>query len=81
LLGNVDAVVFTAGIGEHSAGVRRMVCEGLEHPGICLDDKKNRKNANIVSTEGSDVKILVIPTDEALEIACQTETVLSVHKL
>jgi len=81
LLGNVDAVVFTAGIGEHSAGVRRMVCEGLEHLGICLDDKKNRKNANIVSTEGSDVKILVIPTDEALEIARQTETVLSVHKL
>ncbi|BDY13865.1 acetate/propionate family kinase [Hydrogenimonas cancrithermarum] len=81
LLGNVDAVVFTGGIGEHSAMVRRMVCEGLEPLGICLDDTKNRKNVNIVSTEGSGVKILVIPTDEALEIARQTETVLSVHKL
>ncbi|HOV87772.1 MAG TPA: acetate kinase [Syntrophobacteraceae bacterium] len=75
VLGRVDAVVFTGGIGENSARIRKESCEGLESLGICLDDRKNAESfrgiAEIQAGE-SRVKVLVIPTDEELEIARQT---------
>ena len=77
-LNGVDAIVFTAGIGENSPEIREMICNGghgLDKLGIVLDPIKNtaasRTNSEIQSNS-SRSKILVIPTDEALEIARQT---------
>ncbi|WP_456450495.1 acetate/propionate family kinase [Hydrogenimonas sp.] len=75
-LGGADAVVFTAGVGEHSAMVRKMACEGLEGLGIVVDEAKNAANAPDISAEDSKVRVLVVPTDEELEIATQTAKVL-----
>jgi len=75
VLGGLDAIVFTGGIGENSAIVRRFVCEGLKHMGISLEERKNREVSGTVSEiqkEGAPIKILVIKTDEEREIAQQT---------
>lgn len=75
-LGGVDCVVFTAGIGEHDHLIREHICKDMEYMGLKLDE---RKNANIgdgisdVTAEDSKVKILVIPTNEELVIARDTE--------
>jgi len=78
-LGRVDAIVFTAGIGENSPNIRGMCCEGLEDMGILLDavknEKRSKKNRDISSPE-SRVKILVIPTNEEKRIARETKRVL-----
>lgn len=74
-LGRVDAIVFTGGIGENSARVRRGSCEGLTALGISLDYGKNEGPSlgiTEIQREDSRVKILVIPTNEELEIARQT---------
>ena len=75
LLGDVDAVIFTGGIGEHSARVRREACAGLRVMGALLDERKNssdlRGERDLASSD-SRVRILVIPTDEELSIAHQT---------
>ena len=80
-LGHVDALVFTAGIGENAAGIRLRSCKGLSHIGIVVDPNKNRQKKSGVreiQNDISSVKILVIPTDEELEIAEQTvEKILS----
>ncbi len=78
-LGRVDAVVFTGGIGENSAPVRARVCDGLENLGIVLDEARNAAatgGATTVSRAGSPVTVLVVPTDEELEIARQTMMVV-----
>ena len=75
VLGRLDALIFTAGIGENSALIRARSCRGLSHLGIRLDSAKNRcksKKAFEIQTPESRVKILVIPTNEELEIAEQT---------
>ncbi len=75
VLGRVDALVFTGGIGENDAEVRRRACEGLSPLGIALDDARNgspSKYPREIQREGTPVKVLVIPTDEELEIALQT---------
>ncbi len=71
LLGKVDAIVFTAGVGEMGDHIRKEACEGLEALGIELDQEKNKlshcRNAEtIISKDSSPVKIFVIPTDEEL---------------
>jgi len=74
-LGRVDAIIFTGGIGENSARVRKESCAGLNGLGIILDDARNEQASSGVveiSSEDSKVKILVIPTDEEREIARQT---------
>ena len=81
-MGGVDAIVFTAGIGENNAGLRARVCEGLEGLGIKLDAEANIKGKNggdiaVLSAEDSDVKIFVIPTNEELMIALDTEALVS----
>ncbi len=74
-LNGVDALLFTAGIGENSSRLRAMVCENMEALGIQLDTRKNtQKLADIleIHQDASKVKILVVPTNEELEIAKQT---------
>ena len=73
-MNGLDAIVFTAGIGENSSVLRKMVCADMNYLGIQLDYAKNkiRSNAlNEINSEASKVKILVIPTNEELEIAKQ----------
>jgi len=75
----VDALVFTAGVGENSPGMRQESCKGLEQLGIVLDGKKNETTSHGVSEIQADVskiKVLIIPTDEELEIALQTEELI-----
>ncbi len=75
VLGRLDALVFTAGIGEKSPLIRAGSCHGLAHLGIeVAPDKNNRrsKGAFEIQTDSSSVKVLVIPTNEELEIAEQT---------
>lgn len=79
LNGDVDAIVFTAGIGENDAIVRSMVCKDLDLLGIKLDEKENsvrKPGARVISTPDSRIKVLVIPTNEELEIAEATVKVL-----
>ena len=74
VMGGVDAIVFTAGIGENSIDLRRQICDGLEYMGIKMDAEKNNvrgKEAD-VSAADSKVKIFVIPTNEELMIAMDT---------
>jgi acetate kinase len=74
-LGGVDAVVFTAGIGENSPKVRERACKGLERLGITIDPDKNRASETgprEIQADGGEVRVMVIPTDEELEIARQT---------
>lgn len=75
ILNGLDAIVFTAGIGENSSLMRQLVCEDLDFLGFELDDKKNLERTNSIreiNTKNSKVKILVIPTNEELEIAKQS---------
>ena len=75
VLGRVDALVFTAGIGERAAPIREICCQGLPGLRIVLDPEKNRAGSRPpfeVQATASAVKILVIPTDEELQIAEQT---------
>ena len=76
VLGGVDAIVFTGGIGEHSKLVRGLVMEGMEYCGAYLDKKKNDEyssGAEELNTPDSKVKILVLPTNEELSIARETK--------
>jgi acetate kinase len=75
VLGRVDALVFTGGIGENDAEVRRRACEGLSLLGIAVDEAGNgspSREPREIQREGMPVKVLVIPTNEELEIALQT---------
>ncbi len=79
-LGRVDALVFTAGVGENSPLVRRMSCAGLEPLGVVLDEARNNargEGVRPIHADESAVSILVIPTDEELEIAQQTYDILN----
>jgi acetate kinase len=71
IIGKLDAVVFTAGVGEMGWPIRERAIEGLEHLGICLDKERNkgamtRKRETLITTDDSPVKVYVIPTDEEL---------------
>lgn len=75
IMNGLDAIIFTAGIGENSDHIRSLVCRDLEFLGISLDEDKNRVRENVIrdiSKTGSKVNVLVIPTNEELEIAQQT---------
>ena len=75
VLGRVDAVIFTAGIGENSAAVRDGICAGLESLGVSIDAERNVQPGTLpaeVQSTDSRVSVLVVDTDEELEIANQT---------
>lgn len=75
VLNGVDAIVFTAGIGENSDIMRKLICTDLEFLGIQLDQKKNdirSKEIREIQKDAAPVKILVIPTNEEIEIAKQS---------
>ena len=75
ILNGVDAIVFTAGVGENSIVLRKLVCEDLDFFGIEIDVEKNDVKARElveIQKESSKVKLLIIPTDEEVEIAKQS---------
>ena len=79
-MNGLDAIIFTAGIGENSNIIRKLVCTDLEYLGVDLDDEKNNirnKEIREINKEYSKVKVLVIPTNEELEIAKQTYEMLA----
>ncbi|MEM4640630.1 MAG: acetate kinase [Thermofilum sp.] len=79
VMNGADAIVMTAGIGERSPAMRRMILEGLENLGIILDPVKNEQpeqHGGIISRDDSRVKVLVIPTNEELAIAEEVLMVL-----
>lgn len=75
-LGGLDAMVFTAGIGENAAPVRARVCEGATWLGVELDSEANARNARRISTRDSKVTVWALPTDEELMIARHTRALL-----
>jgi len=75
VLGRVDAIVFTGGIGENAAPIRKQCCQGLEALGITVDERKNEKAYEEVleiQRDGAPVKVLAVRTNEEREIAEQT---------
>lgn len=78
VLGGLDALIFTGGIGERAAPVREDICQGLEHLGIDIDDKQNEVDADTISTPRSRCTVLIIPTNEDLIIARHTVKLLDV---
>ncbi len=78
VLGRVDAIIFTGGIGENDVDLRRQVCTGLQGLGIVIADEAPAAAANIqaLHTADSRVKLLMIPTNEELEIARCTQSVV-----
>jgi acetate kinase len=78
-LNGLDALVFTAGVGEHDAIVRKMVCSQMDFLGIRIDNIKNcssQTGVREISSVLSRVKVLVVPTNEELEIALQCESLI-----
>jgi acetate kinase len=79
-LNGLDAIIFTAGIGENSSYMRQLVCTDMDYFGIQLDDDKNQirsKEIREINTPNSKAKVLVIPTDEEYEIANQVYQLLN----
>jgi len=76
-LGGLDILVFTAGIGEHSPIVRSACLQNMEYLGIRMDEDKNNSNAFDIGT--GTVKVLVVPTNEELAIARDTQRILQEH--
>jgi acetate kinase len=76
-LQGLDALVFTAGIGEHSALLRERVCHGAAWLGVELDKRANEAGGPRLSTSGSGVSVWVIPTNEELMIALHTKRVIA----
>ncbi len=83
-MGGVDVLVFTGGIGENSDVTRSGVCEGLEFMGIEIDPQTNeglRGEERVISKEGSRVKVIVVPTNEELMIAIDTQNIVCKKEL
>ncbi|MEM9326048.1 MAG: acetate kinase [Bacteroidota bacterium] len=79
-LGRVDALIFTAGVGENSALIRRLVCQEMEVLGLSLDHEQNDLRSagiRLINKPSGSVKILVVPTNEELEIATQSMALLN----
>lgn len=79
-MGGVDIIVFTGGVGENQTGVRANVCRPLAFMGVEIDEQLNertRGTETVLSTPGSKVKVVVIPTDEELMIARDTEDIVN----
>ncbi|MFF3439829.1 acetate/propionate family kinase [Streptosporangium sp. NPDC002721] len=77
VLGTVDVIAFTGGVGENSALIRERALAGLGALGVTVDPARNARGDTLVSADGGAVKVAVIPTDEEFEIARQTLSVVS----
>jgi acetate kinase len=75
-MNGVDAIVFTAGIGENAYYIREMVLKNFSYLDLKLDTKKNEKNEFIITTKDSLVTVFVMQTNEELQIATETKKVL-----
>ncbi len=75
-LGGLDTLVFSGGIGEHAAAVRRSICEGLTFLNLRIDADRNDRHAAIISTDDSAVTVRVMSTDEEIVIARAVQTIL-----
>ena len=69
VLGGLEILIFTGGVGEKAYYLRRRICEKFGYLGLELDKKKNRSNETVISSRDSNVTVMVVPTDEELEIA------------
>ncbi len=76
VLGRVDAITFTAGVGENSPDVRAASLSGLEALGIAIDPARNERADQVISPDGTPIAVCVIGTDEELEIATQARAAL-----
>jgi acetate kinase len=72
----LDAIVFTAGIGEKSARVRKQICARLEWLGARLDDGANLRNEMRINSKESKIDVLVVPTNEEMVIARATQRLI-----
>lgn len=72
VLGGLDLLVFTGGIGENAVPVRALICEGLEHLGVAFDPAKNEANAETISADGAACPVRIVHTNEDLMIARHT---------
>ena len=81
-MGGVDIIVWTAGVGENQIGLRMQTCEGLEFLGVKMDAEANKVRGEevIISTPDSKVTVCVVPTDEELVIAKDTQELLLKNK-
>lgn len=77
ILKGIDGFVFTAGIGENAAEIRKRVCTELAWLGIEIDDEANEQNSYVISTKNSSIKVCIIPTNEELMIAQHTFEILN----
>lgn len=81
-MGGIDVLIFTGGIGENSVSTRAGICEGLEFLGIELDEETNsitRGKETLISKKDSRVKVMVVPTNEELMIAVDTQRIIEEH--
>ncbi len=79
-LANLDGIIFTGGIGENAPTIREVCCQGLTRLGIEIDPEKNKETGKAIreiNSSVSEVKVLVIPTNEELKIARETERLVS----
>jgi acetate kinase len=76
LLGRLDAITFTAGVGENSVVVRELSLSDLDGLGITIDAERNRAGASVISAQDAKVRVCVVPTNEELEIATQATGLL-----
>ena len=80
LLGGVDLLVYTGGIGEHSARVRGTVCGGLGFLGVALDQSSNRSHAATISAPESKVRVRIVPSEEDRQIARHCRALLRAER-
>jgi hypothetical protein len=73
VLGGLDMLAFTAGVGEHSAILRERICGGLQWLGLDIDDDANRANATTISAPSSRIRVAVEPTNEEWIAACHAQ--------
>jgi acetate kinase len=77
-MNGIDSIIFTAGVGENQANIRKLICEHLKWMGVELDLEANnvKSEEKEISTKNSKVKVWVIPTNEELVIARDTKAIV-----
>jgi len=75
-LDGMDILIFTAGIGENSPYIRKRICESFDYLGLKIDDERNERNEEVISTKDSKVKVLMIKTNEELQMVREARELL-----